>query len=155
MWVPLLNPGGTEPVAVKKSARIARSSNQIAPVRSLHHRQTASPHWHNRHCPLSRSLYKLSSIPMKGIKKPPGGDGHLHSSISIARRSNLLRNSTGGKAPRILPAAMAAQKQEPRPSGTMRRHRFRPGWVALREIRKYQKSTELLIRKIPSSMDFF
>ena len=28
-------------------------------------------------------------------------------------------------------------------------HRFRPGTVALREIRKYQKSTELLIRKLP------
>ena len=28
-------------------------------------------------------------------------------------------------------------------------HRFRPGTVALREIRKYQKSTELLIRKRP------
>ena len=27
--------------------------------------------------------------------------------------------------------------------------RFRPGTVALREIKKYQKSTELLIRKIP------
>ena len=29
-----------------------------------------------------------------------------------------------------------------------RKRRFRPGTVALREIRKYQKSTELLIRKI-------
>lgn len=28
-------------------------------------------------------------------------------------------------------------------------HRYRPGTVALREIRKYQKSTELLIRKMP------
>mmetsp|Transcript_3035 Transcript_3035/g.9451 ORF Transcript_3035/g.9451 Transcript_3035/m.9451 type:complete len:142 (+) Transcript_3035:17-442(+) len=28
-------------------------------------------------------------------------------------------------------------------------HRFRPGTVALREIRKYQRSTELLIRKLP------
>ena len=28
-------------------------------------------------------------------------------------------------------------------------HRFRPGTVALREIRKYQKSTDLLIRKTP------
>ena len=27
--------------------------------------------------------------------------------------------------------------------------RFRPGTVALREIRKYQKSTDLLIRKLP------
>ena len=29
--------------------------------------------------------------------------------------------------------------------------RYRPGTVALREIRKYQKSTELLIRKLPFS----
>ena len=29
------------------------------------------------------------------------------------------------------------------------RHRYRPGTVALREIRRYQKSTELLIRKLP------
>ena len=28
-------------------------------------------------------------------------------------------------------------------------YRYRPGTVALREIQKYQKSTELLIRKIP------
>ena len=28
-------------------------------------------------------------------------------------------------------------------------YRFRPGTVALREIRKYQKTTELLIRKLP------
>ena len=27
--------------------------------------------------------------------------------------------------------------------------RYRPGTVALREIRRYQKSTELLIRKLP------
>ena len=36
------------------------------------------------------------------------------------------------------------------PQGRVRRkRRFRPGTVALREIRKYQKSTELLIRKVP------
>ena len=28
-------------------------------------------------------------------------------------------------------------------------HRYRPGTVALREIRRYQKSTELLLRKLP------
>ena len=28
-------------------------------------------------------------------------------------------------------------------------HRYRPGTVALRDIRKYQRSTELLIKKIP------
>ena len=30
-----------------------------------------------------------------------------------------------------------------------KRHRFKPGTVALREIRKYQWSTDLLIRKLP------
>ena len=32
---------------------------------------------------------------------------------------------------------------------TKKPHRYRPGTVALREIRRYQKSTELLIRKLP------
>jgi histone H3 len=31
----------------------------------------------------------------------------------------------------------------------MKKHRYRPGTVALRDIRKYQKSPELLIRKLP------
>ena len=36
------------------------------------------------------------------------------------------------------------------PRGKVRKpRRFRPGTVALRQIRKYQKSTELLIRKLP------
>ena len=33
--------------------------------------------------------------------------------------------------------------------GKRRPHRYRPGVVALREIRKFQKSTDLLIRKLP------
>ena len=37
---------------------------------------------------------------------------------------------------------------EPKKSAKKSR-RFRPGTVALREIRKYQKCTELLIRKLP------
>ena len=35
------------------------------------------------------------------------------------------------------------------PSGIKRPHRFRPGTVALREIRRYQKSTDLLISRLP------
>ncbi|MEW5314977.1 MAG: hypothetical protein WDW38_006435 [Sanguina aurantia] len=47
----------------------------------------------------------------------------------MARTKQAARMRTGGEAP--MP------------------HRYRPGMVALREIRKYQKSTELLIRKLP------
>lgn len=34
-------------------------------------------------------------------------------------------------------------------SGVKRAHRFRPGTVALREIRRYQRGTELLLKKAP------
>jgi histone H3 len=37
----------------------------------------------------------------------------------------------------------------PTTGGVKKPHRYRPGTVALREIRRYQKSTELLIRKLP------
>ena len=33
--------------------------------------------------------------------------------------------------------------------GLRKPRRFRPGTIALRQIRKYQKSTDLLIRKLP------
>ena len=43
-----------------------------------------------------------------------------------------------------------SQKSTPAGSGGVKQpHRYRPGTVALREIRRYQKSTELLIRKLP------
>lgn len=36
-------------------------------------------------------------------------------------------------------------------AGSMRPHRFRPGTRALMEIRKYQRTTNLLLRKLPFS----
>ena len=44
---------------------------------------------------------------------------------------------------------IVARKTIPFEMGIKRPRRFRPGTVALREIRKFQKSTELLIRKLP------
>lgn len=54
--------------------------------------------------------------------------------------------STPGKVPQdFLKGAKrpAAGPVAPRP------HRYKPGSVALREIRRYQKSTEVLIRRLP------
>ncbi|XP_010926333.1 histone H3.3a-like [Elaeis guineensis] len=67
----------------------------------------------------------------------------------MARTKQTARKSTGGKAPRKLLATKAARKSLPTAGGLKRPHRFRPGTVALREIRKYQKSTDLLLRKLP------
>ena len=41
------------------------------------------------------------------------------------------------------------EKSAPATGGVKKPHRYRPGTVALREIRKYQKSTEIFIRKLP------
>ncbi|EFP75269.1 histone H3.1 [Puccinia graminis f. sp. tritici] len=69
----------------------------------------------------------------------------------MARTKQTARKSTGGKAPRKQLAAKAARKSAPSSvtAGVKKPHRYRPGTVALREIRRYQKSTELLIRKLP------
>lgn len=55
-----------------------------------------------------------------------------------------MRRNAGGKIPRNASMPIKAGKNP-----SKRPHRFRPGTVALREIRKYQKSTDLLIRKLP------
>eukprot|EP00798_Chlamydomonas_sp_ICE-L_P013054 gene13053-biopygen2916 len=67
----------------------------------------------------------------------------------MARTKQTARKSPGGKAPRKQLATKAARKSAPATGGVKKPHRHRPGTVALREIRKYQKSTELLNRKLP------
>ena len=67
----------------------------------------------------------------------------------MARTKQTARKSTGGKAPRKALATTAARKSTPATGGVKKPHRYRPGTVALREIRRYQKSTELLLRKLP------
>lgn len=67
----------------------------------------------------------------------------------MARTKQTARKVTGGKAPRKHLATKAARKSVPATGGVKKPFRYRPGTVALRQIRKYQKSTELLLRKAP------
>ena len=87
----------------------------------------------------------------------------------MARTKQTASKSTGGKAPRIHLSTKAARKSTggkgvarklfptkatrrsapPTAGGVKKPHRYRPGTVSLREIRKYQKSTDLLIAKAP------
>ncbi|KAH7846155.1 hypothetical protein Vadar_010555 [Vaccinium darrowii] len=72
----------------------------------------------------------------------------------MARTKQTARKSTGGKAPIwefvfFIFMYRCSQNCADYWGGVKRPHRYRPGTVALREIRKYQKSTELLIRKLP------
>ena len=54
-----------------------------------------------------------------------------------------------GKMARKQLATKANRKSAPATGGVKKPHRYKPGTVALREIRKVQKSTELLVRKLP------
>ena len=67
----------------------------------------------------------------------------------MARTKQTARKSTGGKAPRKRLATKAARRSAPATGGIKKPHRYRPGTVALREIRRYQNSTDLLFRKMP------
>lgn len=54
-------------------------------------------------------------------------------------------------APRKVPRKSMKQARKLQETGANAKkpHRYRPGTVALREIRRYQKSTDLLIRHMP------
>ena len=68
----------------------------------------------------------------------------------MARTKQTARKSTGGKAPRKQLATKAARKSNPNVKGGVKKaRRYRPGTLALKEIRKYQRSADLLIRKLP------
>ena len=60
-----------------------------------------------------------------GVAGPAKAGKNMAYFMQLTKRRSMVQ--TGGKKP----------------------HRYRPGTVALREIRQYQKSTELLIRKLP------
>ncbi len=72
-----------------------------------------------------------------------------HHSDSMARTKQTARRATGGKDPRKQLATRAVRKSAPATGGFKKPYRYGPGTVALRKIRRYQKSTELLIRKLP------
>ena len=74
----------------------------------------------------------------------------------MARTKQTARKSVGGKAPRKAIKTIAKKvggrlvvMSAPAMSGVKKPHRYRPGTVALREIRRFQKSTELLMKKLP------
>jgi histone H3 len=72
----------------------------------------------------------------------------------MARTKQTARKNTGGKTSR---QALQAAARRGGPGGKVvmsggvvkKPHRYRPGTVALREIRRFQKSTDLLMRKLP------
>ncbi len=77
----------------------------------------------------------------KQIAKKNVGVGKVKKGLkALTDGSQVIDNSNNMKL---------ARKQVGSITGIKKPHRWRPGTVALREIRKYQKSTDLLIMKLP------
>ena len=71
-----------------------------------------------------------------------------------SQQGNMARTKRTARKDEVGRKRSAFVKKQPRSQtgqATMQQqpHRYWPGTVALREIRRYQKSTELLIRKLP------
>ncbi|XP_019738120.1 neurofilament heavy polypeptide-like [Hippocampus comes] len=125
---------------VKKASKKSVSSKKTKkPVKST--KKVGTP---KKAAPAAKKPVAAKKATAKKASKPK--TQHVK---NMARTKQTARKSTGGKAPRKQLATKAARKSAPATGGVKKPHRYRPGTVALREIRRYQKSTELLIRKLP------
>ena len=85
---------------------------------------------HNPYSTLAKSTAKITMA-----KKQPVPD------------YEALQPGSGKKPQKIIPV-QPLKKTQPSTGGIKQPHRYHPGMVALREIRRYQKSRELLCRKL-------
>merc|ERR1711925_32871 len=71
--------------------------------------------------------------------------------MARTKQTQTARKSTSGKAPRKQLATKAARKTHSvgTQTGVAKRYRHKPGTVALRQIKSYQSTTFLIIRKLP------
>merc|ERR1719265_2925113 len=67
----------------------------------------------------------------------------------MARTKQTAITANKSREPRVRIVSSTSRVNPASTGGVKKPHRYRPGTVALREIRKYQKSTELLIRRLP------
>ena len=89
-----------------------------------------------------------------GGSKPALNPGQRSGSVREIQeeiRRTMARKKAAERAAQAAKAAKAARKSGVKaPKGGVKKpNRFPPGTVALKEIRRYQKSTDLLIQKLP------
>ena len=78
-------------------------------------------------------------------KTPASGKSSTKKPRARARGPVTAKKTTGKRGPRL----PLNRRSGPNSSGVKKPHCYRPGTVLLREIRRYQKSTDLLIAKAP------
>ncbi|KAF8709726.1 protein heterodimerization, partial [Rhizoctonia solani] len=93
--------------------------------------------------------------PSKRRPRHSDEDEDMDATTPPRKKTATARKSTGGKPPRRSSTSNSKSKSKQQDGdddeGTKKKRRYRPGVLALREIRRYQKSTDLLIAKLPFS----
>ncbi|KAK7195672.1 histone H3 variant [Novymonas esmeraldas] len=74
--------------------------------------------------------------------------GLTKSAVVAKRPSKSVASRKANKASRAI-AKKESKASRASSTGAKRQHRWRPGTVALREVRKYQHSTDMLIARAP------
>ncbi|KAF9226550.1 histone-fold-containing protein [Gyrodon lividus] len=95
----------------------------------------------------------MAQTVQKRKRAPDDRDSDVTSTRPKKTKQQTARKSTGG----VGPVASSSRGKAPRQSDAgeepaqRKKRRYRPGTLALREIRKYQRSTDLLLRRLPFS----
>ncbi len=96
---------------------------------------------HNATDLIRKGCLKVGLCDLKLYIRQIALNDYNHFVTHMARTKQTARKSTAQKVPRKqLAAQKIARKSAPLVSGVKKPHKFKPGTVALREIRKYQKS---------------
>ena len=111
--------------------------------------------------PVKEKKAKSKKVKQEGAKEKKGekskekkskdkGGRSENSSKKSRGSSNSEKKDKRGPATKQLIENLRKSTKAAGPETTIKKpHRWRPGTVALRQIRKYQKSTDLLIQKLP------
>ena len=92
-------------------------------------------------------LHRVNQALAKANAKGGGPKSPRQDDEECVRRDPALEGS--GKVPRKQLQPKTARRRTSAAGGVKKLHRYRPGTVALHEIHQYQKSTKLLLRKMP------
>lgn len=119
--------------------------------------------WHERHRRRGHPEgEKAKAAAKKVVPRGSKAKGKLSSETKKTKEAKEKKAASkvtaskpvASKATKSKPAASKGVSKTAKPNNALlyavtKPHRFHPGTVALREIRRYQKSTEMLIRKLP------
>ncbi|EDN08670.1 histone H3 [Histoplasma capsulatum] len=87
------------------------------------------------------------------VRRTSGGGVGSRSDAAVARPSSRAGSSRGrgrGRGGARVGAGARSRDTDIQPGDPLpRRHRYKPGTLALKEIRRYQKSWDLLLLKLP------